>query len=75
MDLYAMTISLLQEKTVIVRANSYDEASAKLVSAYENRKVNFDAGEYFSEIVKTRNDMDTQKWIDNEGIGEYSILE
>lgn len=74
MALYAMVLSVLQEKSVVVNANDYDEASQKLKSAYENRKVNFDAGEYFSESVETREDFDTQKWIESEGVGEYTVL-
>lgn len=75
MALYAMVLSVLQEKTVIVNAGDYDEASRKLKKAYENRKVNFDASEYFSESVETREDFDTQKWIESEGVEEYNILE
>lgn len=75
MALFAMILSLLQEKTVIVNADDYDEASLKLKSAYENRKVNFDAGEDYSESIETREDFDTQKWIETEGIGDYCILD
>lgn len=75
MSLFAMVLSLLQEKTVIVNADNYNEASRRLKSAYENRKVNFDAGEDFSESVETREDFDTQKWIETEGTGDYCILD
>lgn len=74
MSYFALRISELREKQVVVEADTFELAREKLSKAYDQRTVKFDEEATVSETVEIYQEKEDQTWIDEYGPDGYQVI-